>query len=157
MSAPTWMLDHANHDDVPQLVTLLELLFAIEQDFSADPERQRAGLQGVIDSPLGHIAVARDAAGKAIAMCSAQLVMSTAEGRPSAWIEDVVVDPAHQSCGVGRAVLQAALDWAANHGASRAQLLADLDNAPALAFYQHLGWQATRLGARRLALTPLKA
>ncbi|NBT06753.1 MAG: GNAT family N-acetyltransferase, partial [Betaproteobacteria bacterium] len=73
MSAPTWMLDRANHDDIPQLVTLLELLFAIEQDFSADPERQRAGLQGVIDSPLGHIAVARDAAGKAIAMCSAQL------------------------------------------------------------------------------------
>ncbi|MEY3974551.1 MAG: hypothetical protein RIS59_912, partial [Pseudomonadota bacterium] len=34
----------------------------------------------------------------------------------------------------------------------RAQLLVDLDNPPALDFYQHLGWAETRLAARRLSL-----
>ena len=36
--------------------------------------------------------------------------------------------------------------------ATRAQLLADLDNQPALDYYQHLGWQETQLIARRLSL-----
>jgi hypothetical protein len=31
-------------------------------------------------------------------------------------------------------------------------LLADLDNQPALDYYQHLGWQETSLIARRLSL-----
>jgi hypothetical protein len=30
--------------------------------------------------------------------------------------------------------------------------LADLDNQPALDYYQHLGWQETQLIARRLSL-----
>jgi GNAT superfamily N-acetyltransferase len=53
---------------------------------------------------------------------------------------------------VGRALRDAVLDWARRMGASRAQLLADLDNAPALGFYDRLDWQATRLGARRKML-----
>jgi len=85
-------------------------------------------------------------------MASVQLVISTAEGAPSAWVEDVVVQEDWRGQGVGRALLEAVLDWARVRGAVRAQLLADLDNAPALAFYDRLGWQPTRLGARRLKL-----
>ena len=44
------------------------------------------------------------------------------------------------------------MSWAIGRGASRAQLLADLDNQPALDYYQHLGWDETRLIARRLSL-----
>jgi GNAT superfamily N-acetyltransferase len=85
-------------------------------------------------------------------MATAQLVISTAEGAPSAWIEDVVVREDWRGNGVGRALLDAVLAWARSQGAVRAQLLADLDNAPALAFYDKLDWQPTRLGARRLKL-----
>jgi ribosomal protein S18 acetylase RimI-like enzyme len=49
-------------------------------------------------------------------------------------------------------VLQAVVAWARAHGATRAQLLADLDNQPALDYYEHLGWQETSLIARRLSL-----
>ena len=36
-------------------------------------------------------------------------------------------------------------DWARENEAGRLQLLADMDNTPALAFYKHLGWQQTQL------------
>jgi GNAT superfamily N-acetyltransferase len=142
----------ASPDDIPDLVTLLVTLFAIEQDFSPDTDRQARGLAGVIANPNGLIAVATDPADKVVGMSSAQMVFSTAEGAWSAWIEDVVVAEPWRGRGLGRALLQYVLDWAASRGATRAQLLVDLDNPPALDFYQHLGWAETRLAARRLSL-----
>ncbi len=153
MSPAPVTLDAATAADIPDLVALLRILFAIEQDFQADPEKQVEGLARLIASPaMAHIAVAREQGGRVVAMVSAQLVISTAEGAPSAWIEDMVVAPDWQGRGVGRRILDSVLAWAKDQGATRAQLLADLDNAPALAYYDHLGWQSTRLGARRLML-----
>lgn len=152
MSDSGVVIEQASSTDIPALVGLLAALFSIEQDFKPDTERQIRGLTGVLASPNACIMVARSAQGEAIAMCSAQLVFSTAEGAHSAWIEDMVVHEAWRRCGVGRLVLQAVLAWASEHGATRAQLLADLDNQPALDYYQHLGWQETSLIARRLSL-----
>ncbi|MRR51959.1 MAG: GNAT family N-acetyltransferase [Rhodocyclaceae bacterium] len=143
----------ASVNDLPDLIQLLDTLFSIEQDFTPQPEKQRRGLERLLaDGTRACIMVARDESGHAIAMASAQLVISTAEGAPSAWIEDVVVSAAYRGRGLGKQVLAALLDWARCQGATRAQLLADLDNSPALDFYNHLGWQGTRLGARRIAL-----
>lgn len=142
----------ATGDDLPDLIALLGLLFAIEQDFTPDTDKQRRGLAALLASPGAYVAVARDAQGRAVGMVTAQLVISTAEGAPSAWIEDVVIREEWRGRGLGRELLAAALDWAKDRGATRAQLLADLDNTPALGFYDRLGWQSTRLGARRLML-----
>ena len=152
MSDSGVVIEQASSTDIPALVGLLAALFSIEQDFKPDTERQIRGLAGVLASPNACIMVARSAQGEAIAMCSAQLVFSTAEGAYSAWIEDMVVQQAWRSRGIGRQVLQATLAWARARGATRAQLLADLDNQPALDYYQHLGWQETQLIARRLSL-----
>jgi len=138
--------------DIPELIDLLAVLFSIEQDFTPDTDKQRRGLTTLLASSAGHIAIARDQASRAVGMATAQLVISTAEGAPSAWIEDVVVREDWRGQGLGRALLDAVLAWARAQGAVRAQLLADLDNAPALAFYDRLDWQPTRLGARRLML-----
>jgi GNAT superfamily N-acetyltransferase len=146
------IIEQASTADIPAMVGLLAALFSIEQDFKPDTERQIRGLAGVLASPNACIMLARSAQGEAIAMCSAQLVFSTAEGAHSAWIEDMVVHEAWRGRGIGRQVLQAVLAWASEHGATRAQLLADLDNQPALDYYQHLGWQETSLIARRLSL-----
>lgn len=142
----------ASEADIPELIDLLAVLFSIEQDFSPDTDRQRRGLAALLASPTGHIAIARDTTSRAVGMATAQLLISTAEGAPSAWIEDVVVREDFRGRGLGRALLDAVLAWARSQGAVRAQLLADLDNAPALAFYERVGWRPTRLGARRLML-----
>ncbi|MCB5186538.1 GNAT family N-acetyltransferase [Methylobacillus caricis] len=146
-------IDSANLEDIPALCDLLHQLFSIEQDFTPDLEKQRAGLTLLIQQPdRGTIMVARDAKGHAIGMVSAQLVISTAQGAPSAWIEDMVINSAWRNKGLGKSLLQAILDWASQQGATRAQLLVDMDNAPAIAYYDHLGWHTTRLQARSLLL-----
>ncbi|MGE5611022.1 MAG: GNAT family N-acetyltransferase [Bacillota bacterium] len=137
------------------MVLLLRELFTIEQDFSADSARQEKGLRLLLEHPdRAAIMVARDSTGRAIGMVSGQIVISTAEGAPSVWIEDLVVAGPYRGHGLGRTLLQQAIQWAGSKGATRAQLLVDLDNHPALDFYTHLGWQATRLGMRRWRLEP---
>ena len=143
----------ATLQDVSQLVSLLQVLFSIEQDFRPDPEKQERGLRKILARPENAVIMtARDDQGNVIGMVSAQLVVSTAEGACSAWVEDMVVAEGWRSRGVGRRLLSSALDWARLRGATRAQLLVDLDNEPALGYYDHLGWQATCLGARRISL-----
>jgi GNAT superfamily N-acetyltransferase len=78
-------------------------------------------------------------------MVTAQLVVSTAEGARSALVEDLVVDAAERGRGVGASLLGAIEAWARARGATRLQLLADRENAPALAFYARMGWTGTRL------------
>lgn len=146
-------IEGANPADLPGLVLLLQALFAIEQDFQPAPEKQLRGLETLLSHPqTAHVAVARSPQGRVIGMATVQLVISTAEGAPSAWIEDVVVDASYRGQGLGADLLGAVLAWARTQGATRAQLLADLDNIPALGFYAHQGWQGTRLGAWRIAL-----
>lgn len=139
--------------DVPGLAGLLCELFRIEQDFKPRPERQVAGLQLLLADPA-HAAVfaARDHGGTVVGMVTAQLVISTAEGAPSAWIEDLVIAKPHRRRGLGRRLLAAVLEWAGTHGATRAQLLFDVDNQPAVDFYDRLGWEGTHLAARRVFL-----
>jgi ribosomal protein S18 acetylase RimI-like enzyme len=134
----------AREADVERLVSLLGELFAIEADFRPDPDRQRAGLALLLADPRACVLVAERGAG-VVGMATAQLVVSTAEGAPSAWIEDVVVDRDARAHGVGRRLVAAAVAWAKERGARRCQLLADRHNAPALAFYDRLGWSSTRL------------
>jgi GNAT superfamily N-acetyltransferase len=143
----------ANEADIPALVGLLAILFGIEKDFSADFTKQKTGLEFLLKNPqTATIQVARNSAGKAIGMVSAQLVISTAQGAKSAWVEDMVINADYRGQGIGKQLLQNALDWAKNQGATRAQLLVDVENSKAVGYYQHLDWQATQLQARRVFL-----
>jgi len=147
-------IDAARPADIPAMIALLKELFSIEHDFVPDLSRQEKGLALLLQEyTRATVRVARDTAGQVVGMVTAQLVISTAEGAPSAWIEDVVVAPHARGDGIGRILLEAILGWASEQGATRAQLLVDLGNAPALGFYQHLGWQQTHFGVRRIHLT----
>ena len=149
----TITIDNATPSDIPALVELLAELFSIEADFKPDTERQVLGLTLLLsNAEQAVIKVARDAekGGAVVGMVSAQLVISTAQGTPSAWLEDMVVSRAYRSGGVGRRLLDAVQEWAKSRGATRAQLLVDTENLPAVGYYQHLGWEGTQLQARRL-------
>jgi len=143
----------ATSDDIPDLVSLLATLFSIEKDFNPDFSKQEKGLALLIESPnTGVICVAKNDNGKIIGMVSAQLVISTAQGAASAWVEDMVINEAYRGKGIGKQLLQHALNWAKTKGATRAQLLVDLSNTEALGYYQHLHWEPTQLQARRMFL-----
>lgn len=143
----------ANEADIADLVRLLSVLFSIEKDFNADLAKQQKGLELLLkNNATTTIQVARNSAGKAVGMVSAQLVVSTAQGATSAWVEDMVLDAAYRGYGIGKQLLHNALTWAKNKGATRAQLLVDVENIEALGYYQHLNWEATQLQARRVFL-----
>jgi GNAT superfamily N-acetyltransferase len=152
---PGIIIGNAQVADIPQLIPLLNSLFSIEADFQPDASKQHRGLELLISRPEhGVIKVAKDPHqdGKIVGMVSAQLVVSTAQGAMSAWVEDMVIDATYRGQGLGKTLLASALDWAQAHGATRAQLLVDTENEPALGYYTHLGWETTQLQARRFFL-----
>jgi ribosomal protein S18 acetylase RimI-like enzyme len=64
----------------------------------------------------------------------------------------MVIEEDYRGEGLGKALLDEALVWAKNKGATRAQLLVDTENTPALGYYAHLGWETTQLQARKIFL-----
>lgn len=143
--AVTVTIRPAVHADIESLVRLLDELFSIEEDFVAEEERQRCGLEMMLNNGRGCILAAEAADGTVVGMCSGQLTVSTAEGGPAVLIEDVIVRQDWRGQGVGASLLDAITEWARDNEASRLQLLADRHNGPALDFYKHLGWQPTQL------------
>lgn len=139
--------------DLDSLVALLQILFAIEEDFASDHGRQRRGLELMLENERGCVLVA-EAAGEVVGMCTGQVTISTAEGGPALLVEDVVIREEWQGKGVGRLLMERLGAWARERGIQRLQLLADRNNSPALGFYANLGWQSTALVCLRKKLTP---
>lgn len=134
----------ARPEDIPEMTALLKMLFAIEKDFAIDAERQERGLAMLLDSGSACL-LAAEAEGRVVGMVSGQLVISTAEGGPSLWAEDLVVEPGWRGRGVGRRLMEAVAHWAREQGAPRLQHLADQGNQRGLAFHRSLGYQTTRM------------
>jgi GNAT superfamily N-acetyltransferase len=57
------------------------------------------------------------------------------------WIEDVFVDEVARGTGLGRALVRAAIDRAAERGCRRVDLDVDPDNTPARNLYASLGFE----------------
>ena len=143
MSKSIW-IRRANAEDLPVLINLLNILFSIEADFTPNPQKQYRGLQLMLEGEQCCILVA-EIEGKIAGMVTAQLVVSTAEGAYSGWIEDMVIFPEYRQQGIGSRLLAAIETWCYQNGAVRVQLLADRENRPALEFYSKNGWQGTQL------------
>jgi ribosomal protein S18 acetylase RimI-like enzyme len=150
-SNETVLIRQAQENDIAQLLVLLQQLFSIEADFEFDANKQSEGLRQLINNSKTDetraavfVLTIKD---KIIAMCSCQIIISTAEGGKSGLVEDVVVDQDYRGQRIGRQLMQHLLTWAEAQGVRRLQLLADNNNATSLSFYQQQSWQRTRLSA----------
>ena len=137
---------NARFDDLDALTALLRELFSIEADFAVDEQRQRRGLTLMLDGCSKHRCVkVAEVGGQVIGMCTAQTLISTAEGGIVTLVEDVVVDLQFRCQGIGRKLMESIEDWALSRGTTRMQLLADRSNFSALDFYDKIGWHPTQL------------
>ena len=135
----------ARLEDIAAMAGLLSLRFAVEEDFSADRDKQRAGLEMFFKHPAGRYLIVAEHQQQVIGMCSAQLLISTAAGGWKALVEDVVVAEQFRGQGIGKKLLDALADWAERQGVIRMDLLADRNNSTALDFYERLRWRSTSL------------
>lgn len=146
------LVDFATYGDLPVLADLLHELFTLESDFQPERAKQLRGLQLILDTPaLGRLFVLR-IDGKVAGMANALITVSTAQGAPVLLLEDVIVSRAYRGGGHGRRLVEHVCAWAQAQGMARVTLLADQDNAPALAFYAQLGFEPSAMVVRRKPL-----
>ncbi|AEF96210.1 GNAT family N-acetyltransferase [Methanotorris igneus] len=138
-------IDTAKKEDIDDMINLLKQLFEIEKDFTPNYEKQRKGLELLLNSKNAVIFVARYN-GKVVGMCSIQTLISTAEGGKVGILEDLVVDENFRGKGIGSKLLSEAERYCKEKGGLlRLSLLADKDNKKALEFYKSRGWKFTNL------------
>jgi GNAT superfamily N-acetyltransferase len=145
-------IDFACAADLEAMADLLAELFTLESDFSPEREKQLRGLRLILQTPSsGRLFVLR-VDDQVVGMANALLTVSTAEGCPALLLEDVIINAAWRGRQLGRQLLAHVFEWARTSGITRVTLLADPDNAPAQAFYSHLGFSPSAMCVLRRKL-----
>jgi GNAT superfamily N-acetyltransferase len=103
-----------------------------------DEEHARLALDEAIVSPQSNVFVAED--GDAlVGFCTAYLELNSVRFGQRCWVEDLAVDPECRSKGIGKALLDAAKDWARGAGATHLELDSALTRTDAHRFYEREG------------------
>lgn len=130
----------ANEADADAICQLLSALFSQEADFSVDTEKQTSAVNAILSHPeQGQILLVKKdniVAG----MVSLLYLISTAMGGKVAMLEDMIIAEDYRSQGLGKRLLQAAIDFAHAQGCLRITLLTDANNDRAQQFYQQHGF-----------------
>ena len=148
-------IDFASDADLDVMADLLHELFTLESDFKPERTKQLAALRWIIAHPAhGRLFVVREG-DRVVGMANALISISTAEGGPALILEDVILAASHRGKGHGRSLVDHVLRWAAREGMQRVTLLADKDNAAALAFYGRLGFEESAMAVRRRWLSSM--
>lgn len=134
------VIREAEAGEAQRLLAMYEWLFAPPgvKPPRWDPDAGRGRLDEAIASPRSAILVAQD--GEAlVGFCSAYLELDSVRFGRRCWVEDLAVDPARRSQGVGAALLSAAREWARSAGASHLELDSGLARTDAHRFYEREG------------------
>jgi GNAT superfamily N-acetyltransferase len=109
--------------EVERVLGMYEWLFAPPGSVPPrwDPERARAAIADAIADEEATVLVVEHR-GDLLGLCTAYLDMNSVRFGPRCWVEDLAVSPAHRSKGVGKALLDAAKDWARQRGATHLEL-----------------------------------
>jgi [ribosomal protein S18]-alanine N-acetyltransferase len=99
--------------------------------------------------PLLRMAVVADADGRVVGFAAATLLLDGAENRCE--LDTMAVDPASRRRGVGTALLEAVMTWAAERGARRMGLELRASNAAAWMLYRRMGFAEEGRRARYYA------
>jgi GNAT superfamily N-acetyltransferase len=127
----------ARPGEAPALVDTYEWLFAPPgiRPPAWDPVRAVDRLSGLITAPDASVLIAEDG-GEIAGICTVYLDIESVRFGQRAWVEDLAVHPDHRSAGHGKALLDAAKEWARSHGATHLELDSGEARADAHRFYE---------------------
>lgn len=105
------------------IVPLYEWLFATpgSRPPQWDPALAVERLEAAIAEQRSTVFLATDG-DRLVGLCTAYLDLESVRFGRRCWVEDLAVDPEMRSRGFGKALLEAALEWAAANGASHLEL-----------------------------------
>lgn len=131
--------------DIDILSSFLGELFSIEDDFKIDYARQRMALEMITGGETGGVIFMAEADSDPAGMINLQKIVSTASGGYSVLLEDLFVSVKYRGKGIGKKLLDKAVQWGREEQALRMQLAADLRNRRALSFYEINGFRTSRM------------
>jgi GNAT superfamily N-acetyltransferase len=141
----------ATEVDLPVIVSLLanDPLGALRETAGDTlASRYRAAFEA-IDADPNHLLLVSEVEGRVVGVLQLSFLPHlTYEGGWRAQIEGVRVDESLRSQGVGRAMIEAAVDMAREKGCHLVQLTTDRRRPKALDFYLSLGFEASHEGLK---------
>jgi ribosomal protein S18 acetylase RimI-like enzyme len=111
---------------------------------SSDPALAKRFIQERINNEDSLILVAESLQGKIAAFTQLYPSFSSISAAPVYVLNDLYVAPAHRRQGAGRALLEAAREFARQKGAVALSLSTAIDNKNAQSLYESLGWEMDR-------------
>ena len=136
----------ATEADTDALLAAYEWLFA--PPGSVPPRWDPAAARTAIGRALASEQAARSSSprptARLIGLCSAYVDLDSVRFGTRCWVEDLVVDPGLRSRGTGKALLDAAKDWARERGATHLELDSGVERTDAHRFYEreNPSWQS---------------
>ncbi|MDB6132842.1 MAG: GCN5-related N-acetyltransferase [Verrucomicrobiales bacterium] len=145
-------IESATIEDLPELTDLVVSLLAMEADFRPDAQKQRHGLQLILEQPSrGRIFVLRNDY-KVIGMVNLLFTISTAEGGFVLLMEDVIIRREHRGHGYGTRLVDHVKEFAAKKDFKRITLLTDRVSAESQRFFERNGFVLSHMVPMRLLL-----
>jgi RimJ/RimL family protein N-acetyltransferase len=152
MPTDTIRIEPATIEDLSELTDLVMSLMAIEADFHPDAEKQRHGLQLILEQPSrGRIFVLRNDH-KVIGMVNLLFTISTAEGGFVILMEDVIIALEHRGQGYGTRLVNYVKEFADKKDFKRITLLTDRVSDQSQRFFARNGFVHSHMVPMRLML-----
>ena len=101
-------------------------------------DRGRKGIRDATESPASDILLSFDG-DRLVGLASVYADIQSIRYGPRCWLQDLVVSKEARSRGVGKELLDAATDWAREHGCTHLQLSSGLGRVDAHRFYRREG------------------
>lgn len=128
-------------DEAARVIEMYEWLFAppgeVPPDWDADAARGRWLEAAAAADALALVAEAPDDV--LVGFCTAYIDLDSVRYGRRCWVEDLAVDPARRSVGIGAALLDGALEWARSSAATHLELDSGERRTEAHRFYERQG------------------
>jgi GNAT superfamily N-acetyltransferase len=130
----------AEEGEVERVLGMYEWLFAPPGSVPPrwDPGKAREAIAEAISRDDCAVLVAEHRA-QLLGLCTAYIDLRSVRFGVRCWVEDLAVSPEHRSQGVGKALLDAAREWARGRGATHLELDSGEARKDAHRFYEREG------------------